>query len=86
MMEFDALMQDGLDLISGHIYMAGAILAAVAVFAYFKFKFFLKMILAFLVLVAIVYFILFIVELTSTGIESTEKLLDEPNQVIDKSN
>lgn len=85
-MEFDALVQGGLDLISGHAYIAGAILAAVAVFAWFKFKLFLKMIVASLVLVAIVYVVLFIVELTSTGIESTEKLLGEPNQAIDKSN
>ncbi|BAV33725.1 hypothetical protein SCL_1414 [Sulfuricaulis limicola] len=85
-MEFEALVQGGLDLISSHAYIAAPILAVVAVFAYFKFKLFLKMIFACLVLGTIVYIVLFIVDLTSTGIKSTEKLLDQPNQAIYKLN
>lgn len=83
-MGFEALMQDGLDLISDHAYIAGAILAAVAVLAYFKIKLVVKAILACLVIGAVAYVVLFIVDLTSTGIDSTEKLLDQPNEVIDK--
>ena len=82
-MRFEALMQGGFDLISDHTYIAGAILAAVAVLAYFKIKLVLKAILACLVIGAIAYVVLFVVDLTSTGIESREKLLDQPNQAID---
>jgi hypothetical protein len=83
-MGFEALMQGGLDLIADHTYITGAILAAVAVLAYFKIKLVLKMIFACLALGAIAYIVLFIVDLTSTGIESTEKLLEQPNEAIDK--
>jgi amino acid permease len=82
-MRFEALMQGGLDLISDHTYIVGAILAVVAVLAYFKIKLVLKAILACLVIGAIAYVVLFVVDLTSTGIESREKLLDQPNQAID---
>lgn len=83
-MGFEALMQDGFDLITDHAYIAGAILAAVAVLAYFKIKLVLKAILACLVIGAIAYVVLFIVDLTSTGIDSREKFLDQPSQAIDK--
>ena len=83
-MGLEALMQGGFDLISDHIYIAGAILAAVAVLAYFKIKLVLKAILACLVIGAIAYVVLFIVDTTSTGIENREKLLDQPNEAIDK--
>jgi xanthine/uracil permease len=83
-MGFEALMQGGFDLISDHTYIAGAVLAAVAVLAYFKVKLVLKAILACLVIGAVAYVVLFIVDLTSTGIDSTEKLLDQPNGAIDK--
>lgn len=82
-MRFEALMQGGLDLISDHTYIAGAILVVIAVLAYFKFKLVLKAILACLVIGVIAYVFLFIVDLTSTGIESREKFLDQPNQSID---
>lgn len=83
-MGFEALMEGGLDLISDHVYIAGAILAAVAVLAYFKIKLVLKSVLACLVIGAIAYVVLFIVDLTSMGIEGREKLLDQPNEAIDK--
>jgi multisubunit Na+/H+ antiporter MnhE subunit len=83
-MEFEALIQGGLDFLSSHVYIAGAIFAAVAVFAYFKFKFFMKVIFACLILGAIAYLVLFIVDLTSTGIDNTEKLLDQPSEAIDR--
>ncbi|MHB1141892.1 MAG: hypothetical protein ACYC1T_09055 [Sulfuricaulis sp.] len=83
-MGFEALMKGGFDLISDHTYIAGAILAAIAVLAYFKIKLVLKAILACLGIGAIAYIVLFIVDLTSTGIESREKFLDRPNEAIDK--
>lgn len=83
-MRFEALMQAGLDLIADHTYISGAILAAAAVLAYFKIRLVLKAILACLVIGAIAYVVLFIVDLTSTGMESREKFLDQPNQAIDK--
>jgi len=78
------LTQGALDLVAAYPYVTGAMAAAVGVFAYFKLKLVLKMLVACLALGAIAYVILFIVDLTSTGIESTEKFLDRPNQAIDK--
>jgi hypothetical protein len=77
-------MQDVLGLISDHTYIAGAILAAVAVLAYFTLKLVLKVITASLAIGAIAYVLLFIVDLTSTGMESTEKFRDQPKQTIDR--
>ncbi len=83
-MNTESLVQQALDLISAYPYAAGAVLAVVAVLAYFKFKLFLKLITAGLILVAIGYIGVFIFNLTSTGIENTEKFLAPPNQVIDR--
>lgn len=83
-MRFEALMQGGLDLISDHAYIVGAILVVIAVLAYFKFKLVLKAILACLVIGVIAYVVLFIFDFTSTGMENKEKFLDQPNQAIDK--
>lgn len=78
------MVQQALDLVSAYPSVAGAILAVVAVLAYFKLKLLLKLITAGLILVAIGYLGVFIVNLTSTGIENTEKFLGPPNQVIDR--
>ena len=83
-MNMESLVQEALDLFSAYPYAAAAIAAVVAVLAYFKFKSFLKLITASLILVAIGYIGVFIFNLTSTGIENTDKLLATPNQVIDR--
>jgi hypothetical protein len=44
----------------------------------------MKVIFACLILGAIAYLVLFIVDLTSTGIDNTEKLLDQPSEAIDR--
>ena len=80
----ESLAQEALNLVTAHPYAAGAIVAVVGVLAYFKFKLVLKLITASLILVAIGYVILFIVNLTSTGMENTEKFIGSPNQVIDR--
>ena len=83
-MNMESLVQEALDLFSAYPYAAGAILAVVAVLAYFKFKLFLKLIIAGLILVAIGYIGVFIFNLTSTGIDNTEKFLSPPHQIIDR--
>jgi len=80
----ESLAQEALNFVTAHPYAAGAIVAVVGVLTYFKLKLVLKLITASLILVAIVYVILFIVNLTSTGMESTEKFIGSPNQVIDR--
>lgn len=77
-------MQEALNLVTAYPYAAGAVAAVVGVLAYFKFKLVLKLITASVILVAIVYVILFIVSLTSTGMKNTEKFIGSPNQVIDR--
>jgi len=77
-------MQDALDLISAHPYTTGAILAVVGILAYIKLKFFVKAVAVCLILGAIAYLILFIFNLSSTGMKNTEKLLGHPNQINDK--
>jgi hypothetical protein len=83
-MEFENLVRGGLDYFSAHPYVAIAILAVVAVAAYFKFKLVIKMIMACLILAAIAYVLIFLINLTSTGIDNTGKLRDSPSEAIDK--
>ena len=83
-MQFENLVRSGLDYFSAHSYITIAFLVVVAVLAYFKFKIVLKVILACLMLAAIAYVVLFLINLTSTGIDNTEKFLDNPSQTIDK--
>ncbi|GEM_PF-6597795 len=80
----ESLAQEALNLVTAHPYAAGAIVAVVGVLTYFKLKLVLKLITASLILVAIVYVILFIVNLTSTGMENTKKFVGSPNEVIDR--
>jgi len=80
----EKLVQAALDFISAHPYTTGGILAVVGVLAWFKLKLVLKAVTACLILGAFAYVIMFIVNLTSTGIDNTEKLLDAPNEAIDK--
>jgi hypothetical protein len=83
-MNLESLIQGSLGFVSAHPYTTGAILAVVGVLAYIKVKLFVKAITACLILGAIVYIGLFIVNLTSTGMKNTEKLLSHPNQDGDK--
>ena len=83
-MQFENLVQSGLDYFSAHPYVTVAFLVVVAVSAYFKFKIVLKVFFACLILAAIAYVVLFLVNLTSTGMDHTEKFLDNPSQTIDK--
>ena len=80
------LAQQALNLVTAHPYAAGGMTAVLVALAYFKLKLVLKLITASLILVAIVYVILFIVNLTSTGMENTEKFIGSPNQLIDRMN
>lgn len=77
-------MQVVLDFISAHPYITGGILAGVGLLSYFKLKLVLKAVGACLILGAIAYVLLFIFNLTSTGIDNTEKFRGNPNQVIDR--
>lgn len=72
------------DFITLHPYVTGAIFAVVGVFSYFKLKIVLKAVTACLLFGAIVYVVLFFVNLASTGMDNAEKLLGNPDQVIDK--
>lgn len=83
-MSLENSTQGALDFVAAYPYVTGAMVAVVGVSAYFKLRLVLKMLVACLAIGAIAYVILFIVELASTGIESTEKFLDQPNQAIDK--
>ncbi len=77
-------MQVVLDFISAHPYITGGILAAAGLLCYFKLKLVLKAVGAALILGAIAYVLLFIFNLTSTGIENREKFLSDPGQAIDR--
>ena len=83
-MQFENLVRSGLDYFSAHPYVTIVVLVVVAVLAYFRFKTVLKVILACLMLAAIAYVVLFLVNLTSTGMDNTEKFLDNPSQTLDK--
>ena len=83
-MNLESLMQGALDLISAHPYTTGAILAVVGFLAYIKLKLFVKAVAVCLILGVFAYIILFIFNLSSTGIKNTEKLLGHPNQISDK--
>ena len=84
-MQFENLARSGLNYFFAHPYVTIAFLAVVAVSAYFRFKIAVKLIFACLILAAIAYVVLFLVNLTSTGMENTEKFLGNPSQKIDKS-
>lgn len=77
------LTQDALDLVAAYPYVTGAVAAVVGVSAYFRLRLVLKMLVSCLAIGAIAYVILFIVDLTSTGIEGREKLLGQPNRAMD---
>ena len=79
-MQLENLAWSGLDYFSAHPYVTIALLVVVAVLAYFKFKIVLKAIFACMILAAIAYVVLFLVSLTSTGMDNTEKFLDNPSQ------
>jgi heme A synthase len=79
-MQFENLVRSGLDYFSAHPYVTAALLVVVAVLAYFNFKIVLKAIFACMILAAIAYVVLFLVSLTSTGMDNTEKFLDNPSQ------
>ncbi|MDH3405592.1 MAG: hypothetical protein OEM48_01505 [Gammaproteobacteria bacterium] len=83
-MNIENMIEAALNFISVHPYATGAILAIAGVFSYFKLKIVLKAVIACLIFGAIVYVVLFFVNLASTGMENTEKLLANPNQVVDK--
>lgn len=83
-MNLESLIQGTLDLISANPYTTGAILAVLGVLAYIKLKLFLKAVTACLILGAIAYIVLYIFNLTSTGMKNTEKFLGNPNQISDK--
>ncbi len=78
------MLETALNFITVHPYATGAILAVVGVLSYFKLKIVLKAVTACLIFGAIVYVVLFIVNLASTGMGNTEKLLGNPNRTIDK--
>ena len=61
-----------------------AFLAVGTLAAYFKFKIVLKVIIACMILAAIAFVVLFLVNLTSKGMDNSEKFLDNPSQTIDK--
>lgn len=83
-MNFENMVEATLNFITVHPYATGAILAVVGVLSYFKLKVVLKAVTACLIFGAIVYVVLFFVNLASTGMENTEKLLGNPNQAIDR--
>lgn len=83
-MNIENMIEAALNFITVHPYVTGGILAVVGVFSYFKLKIVLKAVTACLIFGAIVYVVLFFVNLASTGMENTEKLLGNPNQVSDK--
>ena len=83
-MQFENLVQSGLNYFSAHPYVSIAFLAVVAVSAYFKFKIVLKVIIACSILAAIAFVVLFLVNLTSTGMDNSEKFLGNPSQTTDK--
>lgn len=83
-MNIENMIEVTLNFITVHPYVTGGILTVVGVFSYFKLKIVLKAIMACLIFGAIVYVVLFFVNLASTGMENTEKLLGNPNQVSDK--
>jgi hypothetical protein len=83
-MNIENMIEATLNFITVYPYLTGGILAVVGVFSYFKLKIVLKAITACLIFGAIVYVVLFFVNLASTGMENTEKLLGNPNQVTDK--
>jgi hypothetical protein len=83
-MNLDTLVQVTLDLITAHPYITGAVLAIVGVLSYFKLKLVIKAVTACLILGAVAYVVLFIVNLASTGMDNTEKFRGNPDRVIDK--
>jgi amino acid transporter len=83
-MNFENLVQATQDFITAHPYITGAILAVVGVLSYFKLKLILKAVTACLILGIIVYVVLFLVNLASTGVENTEEFLGHPNKAIDR--
>ena len=78
------MMETVLNFIATHPYATGAVLAVVGVLSYFKLKIILKAVTICLIIGAIAYVVLFIVNLASTGIENTEKLLGSPNETVDR--
>lgn len=77
-------MQIVLDFISAHPYITGGILAVVGLLSYFKIKLVIKAVGAVLILGAIAYVLMFLFNLTSTGIEHREKFLSDPGQTIER--
>ena len=83
-MDFDKLLQNGLDFTSGYSYAAFVALAVMGLLLYFKFKLFIKLAFVCAILGAVAYILVFIFDLTSTGIENKEKFLSNPTGIIDK--
>lgn len=67
------------DFIHGHLVLAIAVVAALAIFAYFKPKHMFKLVVAVAIMGAIVYVISFAVNLTATGITDTAKFTGRPD-------
>jgi len=84
-MALESLTNTVLDFITAHPYITGGILAVVGLLTYFKLKVVLKAITTCLILGGVAYLILFVVNLATTGIQNTEKLLSEPKQTVGKS-
>ena len=83
-MQLENMARSGLDYFIAHPFVGLALLAVLVVMAYFRFKLVLKIFFASLILVAIAYLGLFLINLTSSGIDNTEKFLDNPSQTIDR--
>lgn len=83
-MNLETLVQAALDLVSAHPYTTGAILAVVGILTWFKVKLVMKAIAACLILGAIAYVGMFLLNLLSTGVENTEKFRGSPGDVVDK--
>ena len=83
-MNLETLVQTALDLIASHPYTTGAILAVVGVAAWFKLKLVVKAISACLILGVMAYVVMFLFNLTSTGMQNTEKFRGNPGQTVDR--
>lgn len=70
------VMTGWINLIQAHLMLALAVVLGVAVVAYFKPKQMFKLLGAAIIVVAVVYVLSFLVNLTSTGIDETTKFLD----------
>lgn len=82
-MDFDNLLEAGIDLSREHPLWALLAVAVIAVMIYWKPKGVFKVALAGFTLAAIVYVFAFLFDLTSRGIDDTEKFTSTPDVRVD---